>query len=599
MEIGLRTGGRGLALVAASAVGIIAAGLLLLTLISLRHQWALVEGHMLMAAKVVLRSTQLELLRVGRHGMLGGRMGHHGGRMAMPPLPGPDQASDLLADITAGGDVLFFGIYGPDGAALVSSRNLPALSPQALTAVRVSGEWHDIRREGPAQILLLAMPALPAVAQACPGGEDCMMPGAEGSSDGLPAPRVGDRSAGRFQGPVVLLGLDVGEHLARYAEFRNAALLQACFTATAAALIMALLFRVVRRQQESRAFLALRRVHARLLDDMPDGLLTLGSDGSILSANPAALTMLGRPAGNLLGLRFSDLAGSPGGLQTTADGWAELTWEGRELELLHRPVPGDVAAGPSSEPAEGVDAPAALVLVRDRTQRKQLERRLAEAEQLAALGRLAAGVAHEIRNPLSALRGFAQFFARRFQGQAPESDYATTMVREADRLNRVVGDMLFLARPQVLEPRLLTTADVLESARRLLDADTQARGAALRFESQVPTLWADPDALTQMLLNLVLNSLEAGAGEIGVRILAQENGNVVEVTDNGPGFSPEALARGQEPFFTTRHGGTGLGLAIVAKLAQDHGGSLQLANAGQGGAVVRVRLPAGRRGEDL
>jgi len=122
------------------------------------------------------------------------------------------------------------------------------------------------------------------------------------------------------------------------------------------------------------------------------------------------------------------------------------------------------------------------VLVRDRTAVADLERDLAEARKLAAVGRLAAGMAHEIRNPLSALRGFAQYFQGRLAGRQPEEEYARTMVREADRLDRVIGDMLFLSRPRTPERREVDLAALAGDLEGLLALDLSRAKARLDTE---------------------------------------------------------------------------------------------------------------------
>ncbi|MDP3427613.1 MAG: histidine kinase dimerization/phospho-acceptor domain-containing protein, partial [Humidesulfovibrio sp.] len=216
-----------------------------------------------------------------------------------------------------------------------------------------------------------------------------------------------------------------------------------------------------RRNQALKAA-RLERFHSKLLDNMPDGLLTLGPGGQILSANGSAAHLLlgdkdadsGAEAGTeaeLIGRSFRDfpfaeMAATDG---SRPDEWRQYEHDGRLLEVLCLPLQGEAGAcqPPCLGQAPGQAAASSeekLVLLRDRTRMKSLEDDLAEAKRLAAIGSLAAGVAHEIRNPLSSLRGFAQLFATKLKGQEPLSSYACTMVQEAVRLNRVVTDLLYL-----------------------------------------------------------------------------------------------------------------------------------------------------------
>jgi two-component system sensor histidine kinase HydH len=228
---------------------------------------------------------------------------------------------------------------------------------------------------------------------------------------------------------------------------------------------------------------------------------------------------------------------------------------------------------------------------------ERLRREVAESEHLAAVGRLAGSVAHEVRNPLSALRGLVQFLAK---GQAPDSkqaEYASVAVAEVDRLERVVSGLLEYTRPR---PPRLFPLDLEESLKGTLDLmkdDPRAQGVdlQLRVEGPLPTVEADPDQLRQLLLNLVVNALEAldGRGSLSVTARSDRDQVVVEVADDGPGLPPEDLAQVFDPFYSTRERGSGLGLAIARRIVQAHGGELKAANRtqGGGGALFTFTLP--------
>jgi len=238
------------------------------------------------------------------------------------------------------------------------------------------------------------------------------------------------------------------------------------------------------------------------------------------------------------------------------------------------------------------------VLLRDRTRMKRLEDDLAEAKRLATIGSLAAGVAHEIRNPLSSLRGFAQLFATKLKGQEPLSSYACTMVQEADRLNRVVTDLLYLARPRELAPDRVDLAQVVEGLRGLLRFDLEAKGVTPELDLAETRLCADEDALKQALLNLIVNALDALPDEGGRVILSarrEENGEGagvwVSVADNGQGMDEAVRSQAFEPFFTAKRQGTGLGLAIVQGIMRAHKGRALIDSAPGAGATVRLFFP--------
>jgi two-component system sensor histidine kinase HydH len=213
---------------------------------------------------------------------------------------------------------------------------------------------------------------------------------------------------------------------------------------------------------------------------------------------------------------------------------------------------------------------------------KHLEEQVQRAEKLAAVGRLAAGVAHEIRNPLSSIRGFAYLLGKGHGEESPEREYADVMVREIDRINHVVSDLLNFARPMKLEPEDICLADIIDHVVALVSADTKAQeiDVHVHHDRNCPRLFADPNQLSQAILNLILNAIHAleDGGTIEVRAGRQDKGEglVISVEDNGPGIMPDLQDKIFEPFTTTRERGVGLGLAMVRKIAENQNGSVHL-----------------------
>ena len=225
----------------------------------------------------------------------------------------------------------------------------------------------------------------------------------------------------------------------------------------------------------------------------------------------------------------------------------------------------------------------------------RLKREVAEAGHMAAVGRLAASVAHEVRNPLSAVRGLVQYLAKDFEPKSRQAEYAQAAVEEVDRLERVVSGLLDYSRPRKL--RLLDTdlAESLNSVANLFKDDPRAQGVDIQVvvpETQ-ETLKVDPDQVRQVLVNLVINGLEALDGRGALQLMLKlDNGQAhIKVQDDGPGLGendPEALF---DPFFSTKERGTGLGLAIARRIARAHGGDLSAQNAPGGGACFTLTLP--------
>lgn len=221
-------------------------------------------------------------------------------------------------------------------------------------------------------------------------------------------------------------------------------------------------------------------------------------------------------------------------------------------------------------------------------------------EKLAAIGRLAAGIAHEVRNPLGVIRASASMVREHFSPEE-EAHRACEFIREEiDRLNSLITSLLTFSRPAELRLQPVLIEQVIDRALQLTHEELQRRGITVvrERENTALTVTADPDLIAQVIFGLVGNAAEA-IGEQGIvilRTLSEHEQVVVEVVDTGPGVSPADAERVFEPFFTTKSSGTGLGLPMAARVIRAHGGLIEIVQ-GQGagkdgvGARFRVRLP--------
>ena len=227
---------------------------------------------------------------------------------------------------------------------------------------------------------------------------------------------------------------------------------------------------------------------------------------------------------------------------------------------------------------------------------------LRRAERLKTLGEMAAGVAHEVKNPLAAIRSSAEMLARRCDERG--SQLAGLVVGEVDRLNKLVNDFLAFARPAPLRRVPERLSSILHSCIDLLAPAATARSVTISFDthhssfdiSSEPSVLVDPDALRQVITNLLLNAVQFSPAGGTVRLGVEWDARAVRlvVADSGPGISDSALRRVFDPFFTTREGGTGLGLAIAQRIVSEHGGRLTLESAPGKGTTATVALPRGR-----
>ncbi len=232
-------------------------------------------------------------------------------------------------------------------------------------------------------------------------------------------------------------------------------------------------------------------------------------------------------------------------------------------------------------------------------------RRLQRSEQLAALGRMAAAIAHEIRNPLASIRLYASMLADDLEPGSPSRDTALRISRSVRDLDQIVEDVLLFSRdhrPATTDVSVTALVQhVIESAAGLA-ADSGVTIRLIEPGDEVPAISVDVRLITQALLNVIRNAIEAMDGTGSVEISAHSGGSTVTLVlrDFGPGVSEEVMERVFDPFFTTRSSGTGLGLAIVNRIIDAHGGRIELRNASNGpGAEVHIELPCAMRQSDL
>jgi two-component system sensor histidine kinase HydH len=341
---------------------------------------------------------------------------------------------------------------------------------------------------------------------------------------------------------------------------------------------------------------------AQVVASMANGLLSVDQGGRVLSYNRPALEFLGLQEAEVRMLdlrRVLDFAES--GIQSTLDR-SEVVLE---REIMHRTPRGEViplALNVTPIRAEDGRCKSAVMVLRDLREIKRLEDEVRRTERLAAVGELAAGVAHEIRNPLSSIRGLAHILRHSLAGSPKERDYAEIVVKEVDRINRVVTNLLTFARPLESEPALTDPRELVEHTVRLVQADADRKRIEIQttVDPNLPEVVMDEHQMIQALLNLTLNSLQAletegGKIEVGARVI-DGGARILHfwVEDDGPGIPPGSMAKIFDPFFTTRAKGTGLGLAIVRNIVEHHHGEVTVESPPAGkarGSRLTISIP--------
>jgi two-component system sensor histidine kinase PilS (NtrC family) len=345
----------------------------------------------------------------------------------------------------------------------------------------------------------------------------------------------------------------------------------------------------------------LQSLHRDIVANIPSGIMTLDLRGRIVSFNPAAQNILGLTDELIRdkewsGTPFRGIAGLKEFLASPAPGFAGLS---QELEV-RRQDGHSVLIGISLTPlkASNGDLLGLVGVFQDLTERKQIEARLRQADRLAAVGQLAAGLAHEVRNPLAAISGSIQLMKE--EGSPTSPQLLDIVLRETDRLKLVTGQFLDFARPRQVAEKQCDLAALLREALSLFEKSvdgTTPVAFALRNADEPVMVEADPDQLKQVLWNLGLNAIQAmpGGGRLtlAIRRHVAANGSAwaaIELSDTGPGIPQGELDRIFDPFYTTKPGGTGLGLAIARKIIDNLGGRIEVVSGEGTGATFTIYL---------
>jgi signal transduction histidine kinase len=242
------------------------------------------------------------------------------------------------------------------------------------------------------------------------------------------------------------------------------------------------------------------------------------------------------------------------------------------------------------------------LLFKDRLRQNE---RMLRAEQLATMGQFAAGIAHELRNPLTAIRSTVQYLGDEFDQGTNQRKLADDILGEVDRLNKIAGNLLLLAQPTESNPEEIDIRQETERCLDFIEAKAKSQNVKLEtdFGDSLPTLAFDPAELRQVLLNVMMNGLQAmpEGGTLLIRVCCLPEGRrdsassadsiLIHIEDEGPGIRSDLKQKVFEPFFTTKTGGTGLGLAICNSIVRRYNGDIWMEQAECGGVAVKISLP--------
>lgn len=356
-----------------------------------------------------------------------------------------------------------------------------------------------------------------------------------------------------------------------------------------------------------------QQLYALIVENVGEAVIALDPAERINLFNPAAQTLTGMSEKQCLGRIFSECFGHQKILCTLVEkalstGRSISDHETVELKRTKKNLPVSATVSPLFTPKG--EQQGAVLIMRDLTQIRTLEDAVRRADRLSMVGTMAAGLAHEIKNPLGGIKGAAQLLQMELESGSPLAEYPLVMIRETERVNNIIEELLDLSRPKPLAREEVNVGKILNEIvllqhRSFIDKDVKF---TMNLDPSIPPILADQNLLTQLFLNLIKNAGEAveRGGEICVTTRIDSDYHLsspgeravplvqIAIEDNGPGIPPEHRERIFTPFYTTKTGGTGLGLATCQKIVSDHHGLLSVKNRNEGGSAFIISLPLHR-----
>ena len=322
-----------------------------------------------------------------------------------------------------------------------------------------------------------------------------------------------------------------------------------------------------------------------ILESMSDGVIAVDTEGIITTFNGAAASVLGYTAEETLGKSYREVFGKKFS-EAPGRGVAEL--QGRD----GNPVPVSERVSPIANSA-GLRIGSVKVF-QDLSEIEALREQVRRKDRLAALGEMAATVAHEIRNPLGGIRGFAALLERDIDSEDPRARLVAKILAGTKELDHVINELLEYTRPIQLDTKPVEYTALVQAALAYLDCG----GKSIEIRNEIPggvEVLVDSGKMRQVLLNILINAVQSidSVGTIDLTLSENENDCSLIVSDTGCGIPEAELDRVFSPFFTTKEKGTGLGMAVASKIVESHGGTLEVASEAGKGATFTIRLPKG------
>lgn len=510
----------------------------------------------------------------------------------------------LLMETAQQPDIQYLFVIGENGTILAHSQpeqigrkirkallpqNQVIAEGQSLKQTRSTIYWRILQGKGENQTFEIYRPFLPA-----PTKERILRQRMQLHAS--LAPELCDPSRFHHSNLVIFIGLDMQTmETARMTEMWHSLLMGGTLLVVGlAGIVFVFLFQSF--QFTHNALTRVRAFSNHVVENMPIGLVALDDRLLLHSLNPLAARLLkldaippaGTPARAFLPAPLFDFV-------VDADPTSPILRE----EGLYKEIAcatGNQATRLEASlsrlaPTEVDETGGMMLLIRDLSEIDALRKEIARNQRLVTVGKLAAGVAHEIRNPLSSIKGFATLFRHRHGDNEEERNIADIMIQEVDRLNRVVSQLLDFSKPVVVSCRPTRITELVESSLHLVKAAAEESG--IQVEQRIPedlALRLDTDRIHQVLLNIFLNAIDAmkSGGWLIVEGKITDKEVLIQVTDTGTGIAESELPHVFDPYFTTKQSGTGLGLAIAHNIMEAHHGKILVTSIPEQGTVFTL-----------
>ncbi len=472
----------------------------------------------------------------------------------------PAHIEAMLIELSKQPGVLYISIVKPDGTIVADGNPERIGSKLAFSVPTPRSQWHGLKtRMGikAYEIVLRYLPSPPHIQQ------------------------INDQSF------FLLVGMDPRPYQeALEQDFKLTGIILFITLAVAVAGVATVLWSSLYRRT-ARSLKNMETLTTLIVSQMPIGLIITDIEGNIVSLNHAAESLLRIQEGENI-TKNQNLEALFNELKRTgilAEKELNLSFPDRKKSMV-------VSAFKISGGDENI---AYLMLFTDVSKVKDLENKLNRNKRLAALGQLAAGLAHEVRNPLSSIKGFAKIIASKAGDDPKTQQISEAFNREVERLNRVITELLEFSKPTVISKKNVLCSQLLQEALRMVENEFAKKNIKVTVIVHPPDLevYVDYNKMIQVLLNIFLNAADAieRDGFIDIVVEKEGDGTIIRISDTGCGIKPEHIDRLFDPYFTTKPHGVGLGLANVHKIVEAHGGKIEALSQHGKGATFIIKIP--------